>query len=57
MAVVGDESSFYNYTKEWIRLVDRGGLFNVNDCTYTFFKSVEIETRRTLPHHLANTLT
>ena len=56
MAVVGDESSFYNYTKEWIGLVDRGGLFNVNDCAYTFFKSVKIETRCILPHHLANTL-
>ena len=59
MAVVGDESSFYNYTKEWIGLVDhgwRGGLFNVNDCTYTFFKSVEIETRPILPHNLANSL-
>ena len=41
MAVVGDESSFCNYTKEWICLVDRGGLFNVNDCLY-LFKSVEI---------------
>ena len=28
MAVVGNESSFYNYTKEWISLIDRGGLFH-----------------------------
>ena len=49
MAVVGDESSFYNDTKEssfyndtkeWINLVDLGGLFNVNNGAYTFFKSV-----------------
>ena len=38
MAVVGDESSFYNDTKEWINLVDLGGLFNVNNGAYTFFK-------------------
>ena len=57
MAVVGDESSFYNYTKEWIGLVDRGRLFNINNCAYTFFKSVELETRRILPHHLADTST
>ena len=50
MALVGDESSFYNYTKEWIGLVDCGGLFNVNDDAYTFFKSVERETRCILPH-------
>ena len=57
MAVIGDESSFYNYTKERIGLVDRGGLFHINDCAYTFFKSLEIETRHVLPHHLADTTT
>ena len=57
MAVVGEESSFYNYTKEWIVLVDRGGLYHVNDGTYTFFKAIETETRRILLHHLANTAT
>ena len=57
MAVVGEESSFYNYTKEWIALVDRGGLYHVNDGAYTFFKAVETETRRILPHQLANTAT
>ena len=36
MAVVGEESSFYR--KEWIALVDRGGLYHVNDGAYTFFK-------------------
>ena len=57
MAVVGEESSFYNYTKEWIVLVDRGGLFHVNDGAYAFFKAVEVETRHILPHHLTNTAT
>ena len=57
MGVVGEESSFYNYTKEWIALVDRGGLYHDNDGAYTFFKEVETETWRILPHHLANTAT
>ena len=38
-------------------MIDRGGLFNVNDSAYIFFKSLKIETRRVLPHHLANTST
>ena len=52
MAVVGNESSFYNYTKEWISLTDRGGHFHINNATYLFFKAVERETRLCLPHHL-----
>ena len=27
----GNDSSFYAYTAEWIRAVDRGGLFVIND--------------------------
>ena len=30
MAVASVESSFYEYAKEWIRTVDRGGLFHIN---------------------------
>ena len=55
MAVEGEESSFYNYTKEWIALTDRGGLFHINDGAYQFFKAIELETRRILPSHLKDT--
>ena len=37
----------------WLTVVDN----HVNDGAYTFFKAVETETRRILPHHLANTAT
>ena len=54
MAVAGIESSFYEYTKEWIRSMDRGGLFHINDGVYHLFKAIEVETIKILPCHLAN---
>ena len=52
MAVTGQESSFYEYTTEWIHQVDRGGLFHVNEQAYLFFRALELKTRITLPDHL-----
>ena len=52
IAVQGQQSSFYEYTKEWMRLVDRGGLFQVNDNGYLFFRALELRTRQVLPQHL-----
>ena len=52
MAVMGKESSFYEYTKEWLKLVNRGGLFQVNETTYLFYRAVEAKTRLYLPQHL-----
>lgn len=34
MAVNGEESSLLEYTRKWIHLVNRGGLFEVNDMTF-----------------------
>ena len=48
----GNDSSFYAYTSEWIRTVDRGGLFVINDSTFEFFKALELRTRQILPQHL-----
>ncbi len=53
MASLGEESSFYDYTLEWISSVDRGGLFSVNNSTFSFFKAIEIKTQELLPQHLA----
>ena len=38
MSVNGDESDLMEYTRSWTLLVNRGGLFEVNDLTYTPFK-------------------
>ena len=43
MAVNGDESSLQAYTLEWSRKVNRGGLFEVNDETFRFFREIEIK--------------
>ena len=50
MAVLGNESSFYDYTREWISSVDCGGLLHVNDGT-SFYKAVELQTRQLLPQN------
>ena len=50
MAVAYDETDFTKCTSEWIRRIDRGGLFPVNDITLTFFVAVEKVTRQNLPH-------
>lgn len=46
------EESFYDYTLEWISNVDRGGLFYINDDTFSFFKAIEIQTQECLAPHL-----
>ena len=35
-----EESSFYEYMKTWIDIVNRGGLFCVNEKTILFFPSI-----------------
>ncbi len=45
MGVNGDESDILEYTRKWTLEVNRGGLFEINDLTYTFFKEIEIKVR------------
>ena len=51
-AVAGEESSFYGYTREWLRMVDRGGLFNINESGFILFRCIELKTQACLPQHL-----
>ena len=46
LAVDGDESSLLEYTIIWTRLVNRGGLFEVNDIAFLLFKEIELITRK-----------
>ena len=41
ITIDGPESAFYDYTKEWVTKVDRGGLFKVSDNAYLLFASTE----------------
>ena len=42
MAINGEESSLLDYTAQWIREVNRGGLFEVNDTAYLLFREIEL---------------
>ena len=48
IAVTGNEASFLEYSCEWVKLVSRGGLFEVNDAGYLLFRTIEISTRERL---------
>lgn len=56
MAMVGratcNDETFYDYTLEWISNIDRGGVFYVNQDTFSLFKAIEIKTQECLPRHL-----
>ncbi len=44
-----DDPNFSEYTSEWFRRINRGGLFPVNDITFSFFLAIETVTRPNLP--------
>ena len=52
MAVGGNDTSFHHYTTEWIRKVNRGGLFCINDHAYKLFYRIDQELRIRLPQQL-----
>ena len=45
MAINGEESSLLEYTTRWTSLVNRGGLFEINDATYMLFRDIEMIVR------------
>ena len=56
MAVEGEnETDLLSYTREWLDLVNRGGLFQLNDETFQFFIHVELCVRTFLPQQLVKT--
>lgn len=53
----GPTTSFLDYTQEWVKKVNRGGLFVISDEAYRFFVSLELASRRKLQDHLIETAT
>ena len=49
MTVTSQETDFTQYTSDWFHKINQGGLFLVNDGTFTFFVDVEKVTRQHLP--------
>ena len=54
MAVESEHTDIFEYTKEWINKVNRGGLFPLNDITYQLFIAIEKEVQVILPQYLAS---
>ena len=52
MAVEGEGSDLLYYTKKWMEIVNRGGLFPVNDDSFQLFVEIEKCVRVYLPKHL-----
>ena len=48
MAVNGEESSLLEYTRNWVFLINKGGLFEINDMTYSLFREIEMKVQRYL---------
>lgn len=52
VAVSCDDTEFFTYTKKWINIiVNRGGLFPVNDITYQFFVVIERQVKCVFPEY------
>ena len=52
MAVEGEGSDVLSYTKQWLELVNRGGLFPLSDEAFRFFIEIELCVCTYLRHHL-----
>ena len=48
MTVNGEESDLMEYTRNWTALINRGGLFELNDTAYLLFKEIELNVRKHL---------
>ena len=54
MAVQGEGDDLQEYTRKWFELVNRGGLFPLNDETFRFFVQVEKRVQFLLPKYAIN---
>lgn len=45
---LGDEECYLDYSKKWIDLINRGGLFKLNNTAYCFFVELEMCIRKYL---------
>ena len=52
MAVEGEGDDVLTYTRKWFNQVNRGGLFPLNDNTFTLFIEIEKSVRVVLPKHV-----
>ena len=51
LAVSSGQEDFLEYTREWMEKVNRGGLFPLNNTTFSLFVSIEKRVKILLPAH------
>ena len=52
LAVEREGDDVLTYTRKWFEIVNRGGLYPINDVAFTFFVHIEVCVRGLLPKHL-----
>ena len=52
LAVEGERDDVLTYTRKWFDLVNRGGLYPINDAAFTLFVNIETCVRDLLPKHI-----
>ena len=52
MAVEGEGDDLLTYTRPWLELVNRGGLYPINDVTFSIFVNIETCVHGNLPKHI-----
>ena len=52
MAVEGEGDDVLTYTRKWFELVNRGGLYPLNDEAFTLFANIEICVQTLLPKYM-----
>ena len=52
MAVISEESDILSYTTKWFKLVNRGGLFPLNDNSFSLFTAIEKIVKTALQRHM-----
>ena len=54
MAIMGDGSDILSYTTKWFDLVNRGGLFPLNDNPFLLFTAIETIVKTVVHKHILN---
>lgn len=52
MAVAGEGETVLDYTKKWFDMVNRGGLYPLNENAFSMFVEIEKIVQPTLPKHV-----
>ena len=49
-----EQESVLSYTRKWVDLVNRGGLYVINDCVFSVFQAIELALQEYIHRTLAD---